>query len=72
MASAEGPRDRGVKKMFSMALWLLLVLAPLQAVIGDQHGINTLKHQPAKIAAIEGLWDTERAARRSTCSAFRT
>jgi cytochrome d ubiquinol oxidase subunit I len=27
------------------------------------HGINTLKHQPAKIAAIEGLWDTERAAR---------
>ncbi|MCA3821461.1 MAG: cytochrome ubiquinol oxidase subunit I, partial [Burkholderia sp.] len=43
-----------------MALWLLLVLAPLQAVIGDQHGINTLKHQPAKIAAIEGLWETEK------------
>ena len=37
-----------------------MVLAPLQAVIGDQHGINTLKHQPAKIAAIEGLWETEK------------
>ena len=56
----KGRRDKGVKKMFSMALWLLLVLAPLQAVIGDQHGINTLKHQPAKIAAIEGLWETEK------------
>ncbi|AOK32418.1 hypothetical protein WS67_04000 [Burkholderia singularis] len=55
----KGRRDKAVKKMFSMALWLLLVLAPLQAVVGDQHGINTLRHQPAKIAAIEGLWDTE-------------
>ncbi|KVN85366.1 cytochrome ubiquinol oxidase subunit I [Burkholderia ubonensis] len=56
----KGRRDQGVKKMFSMALWLLLVLAPVQALIGDQHGINTLKHQPAKIAAIEGLWETEK------------
>ncbi|EAY71199.1 Cytochrome bd-type quinol oxidase subunit 1 [Burkholderia dolosa AU0158] len=56
----KGRRDKSVKKMFSMALWLLLVLAPLQAVIGDQHGLNTLKHQPAKIAAIEGLWETEK------------
>ncbi|KVE35503.1 cytochrome ubiquinol oxidase subunit I [Burkholderia sp. TSV86] len=56
----KGRRDKAVKKMFSMALWLLLVLAPLQAVVGDQHGINTLRHQPAKIAAIEGLWDTEK------------
>lgn len=45
--------------MFSMALWLLLLLAPVQALVGDQHGINTLRHQPAKIAAIEGLWETE-------------
>ncbi len=56
----KGRRDRAVKKMFSMSLWLLLVLAPVQAMIGDQHGLNTLKHQPAKIAAIEGLWETER------------
>jgi cytochrome d ubiquinol oxidase subunit I len=46
--------------MFSMALWLLLVLTPIQALIGDQHGLNTRKYQPAKIAAIEGLWETEK------------
>ncbi|WP_232734604.1 cytochrome ubiquinol oxidase subunit I, partial [Burkholderia glumae] len=55
----KGRRDKSVTTMFSMALGLLLILAPLQAVVGDQHGINTLKYQPAKIAAIEGLWDTE-------------
>lgn len=45
-----------VRKMLSMALWLILVLAPLQAFIGDAHGLNTLKYQPAKLAAIEGHW----------------
>ncbi|RFU49911.1 cytochrome ubiquinol oxidase subunit I [Paraburkholderia sp. DHOC27] len=55
-----GRRDPAVKTMFSMALWLLLVLAPVQAVVGDQHGLNTRKYQPAKIAAIEGLWETEK------------
>ena len=54
-----GRRDPAVKTMFSMALWLLLVLAPVQALVGDQHGLNTRKYQPAKIAAIEGLWETE-------------
>ncbi len=38
------------------------VLAPLQAFLGDQHGLNTLEHQPAKIAAMEGNWDTQRRA----------
>ena len=56
----KGRRDPAIKTMFSMALWLLLVLAPLQALVGDQHGLNTRKYQPAKIAAIEGLWDTEK------------
>jgi cytochrome d ubiquinol oxidase subunit I len=56
----KGRRDPAVRKMFSMALWLLLVLAPIQAVVGDQHGLNTLHYQPAKIAAIEGLWNTEK------------
>ena len=37
---------------------MLLVLAPLQIFIGDMHGLNTLKHQPAKIAAMEGHWET--------------
>jgi cytochrome d ubiquinol oxidase subunit I len=55
----KGRRDPAVKKMFAMALWMLLALAPLQAFVGDQHGLNTLRYQPAKIAAIEGLWDTE-------------
>ena len=56
----KGRRDPAVKTMFSMALWLLLVLAPVQALVGDQHGLNTRKYQPAKIAAIEGLWETEK------------
>jgi cytochrome bd ubiquinol oxidase subunit I len=55
----KGRRDPAVKTMLSMALWLLLVLAPVQALVGDQHGLNTRKYQPAKIAAIEGLWETE-------------
>jgi cytochrome d ubiquinol oxidase subunit I len=55
----KGRRDPAVKKMFSMALWLLLLLTPIQAVVGDAHGLNTREYQPAKIAAIEGLWDTE-------------
>lgn len=46
-----------VRKMFSMALWMALLVAPLQAFVGDMHGLNTLKHQPVKIAAIEGHWE---------------
>jgi cytochrome d ubiquinol oxidase subunit I len=41
---------------------LAAVLAPLQVLIGDLHGLNTLEHQPAKIAAIEGVWETRRGA----------
>lgn len=40
-----------------MAIALLSVLAPLQLIIGDQHGLNTLEHQPIKVAAMEGHWD---------------
>jgi len=43
--------------MLRMAIALTAVLAPLQLVIGDQHGLNTLAHQPTKIAAIEAHWD---------------
>jgi cytochrome bd-type quinol oxidase subunit 1 len=43
-----------VRTMFSMAMWMALLVAPIQAVVGDMHGLNTLEHQPAKIAAIEG------------------
>ena len=55
-------RDRFVEEarvMLSMTLWLLTVLVPLQIFLGDAHGLNTLEHQPAKLAAIEAIWDTE-------------
>jgi cytochrome d ubiquinol oxidase subunit I len=48
------------RTMLSMTLWLLSVLVPLQMFIGDQHGLNTRDHQPAKLAAIEARWDTDR------------
>src|SRR5690554_8235368 len=43
-----------------MCLWLILIGAPAQAVIGDFHGLNTMEHQPIKIAAMEGNWETTR------------
>jgi cytochrome bd ubiquinol oxidase subunit I len=46
--------------MMRMSLLFLAVFVPLQVVLGDLHGLNTLQHQPAKVAAMEGLWDTGR------------
>jgi cytochrome d ubiquinol oxidase subunit I len=46
------------RMMIRMALDLLVILVPLQMVLGDQHGLNTLEYQPAKVAAIEGRYDT--------------
>jgi cytochrome d ubiquinol oxidase subunit I len=54
-------RERSVgeaKIMIAMALDLLIIIVPLQFFLGDQHGLNTLEHQPAKLAAIEGRYDT--------------
>jgi cytochrome d ubiquinol oxidase subunit I len=48
--------------MLSATLWLLTLLVPLQIVIGDQHGLNTLEHQPAKLAAIEASWERQSRA----------
>ena len=45
------------RTMMRMAIGLIAVFAPLQLLIGDQHGLNTLEHQPLKIAAMEGHWD---------------
>jgi cytochrome bd ubiquinol oxidase subunit I len=56
-------RNKSVEEarlMIRMALDLLIVLVPLQMFLGDQHGLNTLEYQPAKIAAIEGRYDTVR------------
>ena len=43
-----------VRRMFSMAMWMVTLVAPLQIIAGDQHGLNTLKYQPVKIMGIEG------------------
>jgi cytochrome d ubiquinol oxidase subunit I len=58
-------RDQGnprTRVMFSMAMWMATIVAPLQLVIGDLHGVNTYEYQPAKVAAMEGLFETERGA----------
>ncbi|KQP54873.1 cytochrome D ubiquinol oxidase subunit I [Methylobacterium sp. Leaf399] len=46
--------SEGAKVMFSMAMWMAAVVAPIQIFAGDLHGINTLEHQPAKVMAMEG------------------
>ena len=56
-------RDAGneaARVMFSLAMWMAALVAPVQVVAGDVHGLNTLEHQPAKIAAIEGHFETRR------------
>ena len=45
------------RMMLRLAIWFLAIFVPLQIFLGDQHGLNTLQYQPAKLAAIEGLWD---------------
>jgi len=50
--------DAPARRMFSMAMWMLIVVAPLQILAGDMHGINTLEHQPAKVMAMEGHYDS--------------
>ncbi|MGB4767011.1 MAG: cytochrome ubiquinol oxidase subunit I [Rugosibacter sp.] len=44
------------------ALLVAVTLIPIQIIVGDLHGLNTLKHQPAKIAAMEGIWETQQGA----------
>jgi cytochrome d ubiquinol oxidase subunit I len=47
-----------VRTMFSMAMWMAALVAPIQMVVGDLHGLNTLKHQPAKVMAMEGHFES--------------
>jgi cytochrome d ubiquinol oxidase subunit I len=56
-ALLKGRVTQANRTMFSMAMWMALIVAPIQVVVGDAHGLNTLKYQPAKIAAIEGHWE---------------
>src|SRR5205807_1185169 len=56
------PADAAALKTLRFGARLAAVLVPLQIYAGDQHGLNTLEHQPAKIAALEAIWHTERGA----------
>jgi cytochrome d ubiquinol oxidase subunit I len=57
-----GVGQRSAARVLRVGLTLAAVLIPVQIVVGDMHGLNTLEHQPAKIAAMEGVWETERGA----------
>lgn len=50
--------DREARRMFSMAMWMTAIVTPLQIFAGDLHGLNTLEHQPAKVMAMEGHYDS--------------
>jgi cytochrome bd ubiquinol oxidase subunit I len=55
-------RNEAARVMFSMAMWMATFVAPAQIIMGDIHGLNTRHYQPAKVAALEGDWDTSTAA----------
>ena len=52
------PLQMHARKMFSMAMWMAALVAPVQIVVGDLHGLNTLEHQPAKVMAMEGHYQS--------------
>lgn len=53
-----GHKTDAVRTMFAMAMGMVVVTAPIQAFVGDQHGLNTYEHQPVKIMALEGHFDS--------------
>ena len=57
-----GKANASTPKALRFGLTLGALLIPLQILVGDLHGLNTLEHQPAKVAAMEGVWQTERGA----------
>ena len=56
------PQDAGAMTTLRTGALVAAVLAPLQVFVGDLHGLNTLEHQPAKIAAMEAVWQTQKGA----------
>jgi cytochrome d ubiquinol oxidase subunit I len=58
----KAPQDEAARKTLRFGAHLAAVLVPVQIVVGDLHGLNTLEHQPAKVAAMEAQWQTERGA----------
>ena len=57
---ARSGASEGVRVMFSMAMWMAAIVAPIQILAGDAQGLNTLKYQPMKIAAMEGEYQTRK------------
>jgi cytochrome d ubiquinol oxidase subunit I len=57
-----GVGQRSAPRVMRTGLTLAAVLVPVQIFVGDLHGLNTLQHQPAKVAAMEGVWETQRGA----------
>ncbi len=57
-----GKAGEATRTMFSMAMWMAALVAPIQIVAGDLHGLNTFEHQPAKVAAMEGHFETRAGA----------
>jgi cytochrome d ubiquinol oxidase subunit I len=53
----KGRDNQAVRTSFSMAMWMAALVAPVQIVAGDLHGLNTLEHQPAKVLAMEGDYE---------------
>src|SRR5688572_10956459 len=51
-------KQEHARKMFSMAMWMAALVAPVQVFVGDLHGLNTLEHQPAKVMAMEGHYQS--------------
>ncbi|ACA18666.1 cytochrome bd ubiquinol oxidase subunit I [Methylobacterium sp. 4-46] len=58
---AVGGPSEGARTMFSMAMWMAALVAPVQIAAGDAHGLNTLEHQPAKVMAMEGHFESHPA-----------
>ena len=54
----KGHDTPAVRKSFSMAMWMAALVAPVQIFVGDLHGLNTLEHQPAKVMAMEGHFES--------------
>ena len=58
----KGKANASTPTALRVGLTLAAILVPLQIVVGDLHGLNTLQHQPQKVAAMEGIWQTQRGA----------
>jgi len=59
LRKVDGP---ATQKVLKVAIITAAILSPIQAGLGDLHGLNSLKHQPAKVAAMEGIWETQTGA----------